>query len=473
VLAAGVVCVGRSLDNGPNCRADLNLPSRDALNERRRTSKITLIPLVATTYLMVSGGPYGIEELILKCGYLTTVLVLVITPTVWSLPTALMVGELSAAIPEEGGYYAWARRALGPFWGFQQAWLALANSIVDMALYPTLFVQYLGRVWPGIATGHVALAIGWAIIIACAAVNILGIRVVGFVSLGLTAALLLPIAVLAGLALATPTHVISAATQTGSTDVLGGILIAMWSYSGWEEASTIASEVDRPQRNYPIVMLGVLVLAVLVYTLPVLAIAHWGFPATSWANGSWIDVGKTIGGPLLGSAILIAGLISSFAICNALVLSYSRLPVALADNGYLPRMFRLRGERNGAPWVSIMVCSLAWGAMLPMGFDRLIAIDVMLYGLCLSVQFISLVVLRIKEPDLPRPFRVPGGKWGVSLAGVAPVLLLLTALYHECIQPDRSFYVVAFGGGLVALGPVFYLLASWYRARGQARQQSD
>jgi amino acid transporter len=442
------------------------------LNERRRTSKITLIPLVATTYLMVSGGPYGIEELIQKCGYLTTVLVLIITPTVWSLPTALMVGELSAAIPEEGGYYAWARRALGPFWGFQQAWLALANSIVDMPLYPTLFVQYLGRVWPG-ATGHVALAVGWGIILACAAVNILGIRVVGFVSLALTAALLLPIAILSGWALATPSHAVAGATLAGGTDILGGILIAMWSYSGWEEASTIAREVDRPQRNYPIVMLGVLVLAVLVYTLPVLAIAYAGIPAAIWVNGAWIDVGKTIGGPLLGSAILIAALIGSFAICNALVLSYSRLPVALADNGYLPRLFRLRGEKSGAPWVSILVCSLAWGAMLPLGFDRLIAIDVMLYGLCLSVQFISLVVLRVKEPDLPRPFRVPGGKWGVSLAAVAPVLLLVTALYHECIQPDRSLLALAFGGGLVAMGPVLYLLASWYRGTAQSPQHSE
>jgi amino acid transporter len=443
------------------------------LNERRRTSKITLIPLVATTYLMVSGGPYGIEELIKKCGYLTTVLVLVITPTVWSLPTAMMVGELSAAIPEEGGYYAWARRALGPFWGFQEAWLALANSIIDMALYPTLFVQYLERVWPAVAKGHVGLAIGFGIIIACAAVNILGIRVVGFVSLGMTAALLLPIAILSGFALAAPTHVAPSATQAGGTDILGGILIAMWSYSGWEEASTIAGEVDRPQRNYPIVMLGVLVLAVSVYTLPVLAIAHSGIPAESWVNGAWIDVGKAIGGPLLAWAILIAGLISSFAICNALVLSYSRLPVALADNDYLPRAFRIRGKNSGAPWVSIMVCSLAWGAMLPMGFDRLIAIDVMLYGLCLSVQFISLVVLRVKEPDLPRPFRVPGGKWGVSFAGVAPVLLLLTALYHESVQPDRSFHAVAFGGGLVALGPVLYLFASWYRRGALARQRAD
>jgi amino acid transporter len=440
------------------------------LNEQRRTlSKITLLPLIATTYLMVSGGPYGIEELILKCGYLTTVLVLIVTPLVWSLPTALMVGELSAAIPEEGGYYAWARRALGPFWGFQEAWLALANSIVDMALYPTLFVLYLARFWPGVTSGHYALGIGWGLIIACAAVNILGIRVVGYVSLALTTVLLIPIAVLSVLALGAPSQPTPEAAQPGHADILGGILIAMWSYSGWEEASTIAGEVDRPQRNYPIVMLGVLVLAVLIYTVPVLAMAHSGIDPATWSNGSWVDVGRTIGGPWLGSAILIAGLVSAFAICNALVLSYSRLPLALAENGYLPGIFRLRRQKSGAPWVSIIACSVAWGAMLPLGFERLIAIDVILYGLCLLLQFASLTVLRRNEPDLPRPFRVPGGMWGVTPVGVAPVLLLAVALYHECIQPERSFHAVAFGGLLVALGPVFYLFAWRYRTRARDR----
>jgi amino acid transporter len=438
------------------------------LNERRPTlTKITLLPLIATTYLMVSGGPYGIEELIQKCGYLTTVLVLIVTPVVWSLPTAMMVGELSSSIPEEGGYYAWARRALGPFWGFQEAWLALANSIVDMALYPTLFVLYLARFWPGVAAGHNALAIGWGIIFACAAVNILGIRVVGYVSLLLTSALLIPIAVLSALALGVPSQTTLGPTLVRHGDVLGGILIAMWSYSGWEEASTIAGEVDRPQRNYPIVMMGVLVLAVVIYTLPVVALSRSGIDAATWSNGSWVDVGMTIGGPWLGWAILVAGLISAFAICNALVLSYTRLPLALAANGYLPGIFRLRREKSGAPWVSIVACAAAWGVALPLGFERLIAIDVILYGLCLLVQFASLIFLRVNEPELVRPFRVPGGRWGVALVGVAPVLLLLIALYHECVQPERSFYAVAYGGCLVALGPVLYLLACWYRARSR------
>ncbi len=423
-------------------------------------SKISLVPLIATTYLMVSGGPYGIEELVQKCGYATAVLVLVVTPIIWSLPTTLMVGELSSAIPAEGGYYAWARRALGPFWGFQEAWLALANSVVDMALYPTLFVLYLARVWPGAASGHYAWGIGVGLIVVCAAVNILGIRVVGNVSLTLTIALLAPIAVLAAMALVGPSqHNTPESARAGHADILGGVLIAMWSYSGWDEASTIAGEVDRPQRNYPLVMTGVLILTVVGYTVPVLAVAHGGIDSAALSNGSWVDVGMTIGGPWLGSAILIAGLISAFAICNALVLSYSRLPLVLAEDGFLPRVFGRRRQTSGAPWVSIIACSIAWCGMIPLGFERLIALDVVLYGICLLVQFVSLIVLRVDEPGLPRPFRVPGGKLGVALVGVAPALLLSFALYHESVQAERALSAIVGGAIVVVVGPAFYLVA--------------
>ncbi|MCA1664919.1 MAG: APC family permease, partial [Myxococcales bacterium] len=105
--------------------------------------KLTVAPLVAATYFMVSGGPYGLEEIVAGAGYVGAIVVLLVTPLVWSLPTALMVGELAACVPDEGGYYAWVRRALGPFWGFQEAWLSLVASIFDMAIYPTLFTVYL------------------------------------------------------------------------------------------------------------------------------------------------------------------------------------------------------------------------------------------------------------------------------------------------------------------------------------------
>ncbi len=113
-----------------------------------RTRKLGLLGLAAATYFMVSGGPYGLEELVQDCGYPVAITVLLAIPLVWSLPTALMVGELAAAIPAEGGFYVWVRRALGPFWGFQEAWLSLASSVFDMAAYPAVFVLSLGRIWP-------------------------------------------------------------------------------------------------------------------------------------------------------------------------------------------------------------------------------------------------------------------------------------------------------------------------------------
>jgi amino acid transporter len=96
-----------------------------------------LWPLVAATFFMVSGGTYGTEDIVRGAGYGKAILILLLTPILWSLPTAFMIGELSSALPYEGGYYAWVRRAMGNFWGFQEAWLSLVASIFDMAIYTT------------------------------------------------------------------------------------------------------------------------------------------------------------------------------------------------------------------------------------------------------------------------------------------------------------------------------------------------
>src|SRR5438094_10448502 len=141
--------------------------------------RLALWPLIAATYFMVSGGPYGTEDIVHGAGYGGAVLVLFLTPLFWSLPVALMVGELSSAIPAEGGFYVWVKRALGPFWGFQEAWLSLAASAFDMAIYPTLFVLYLGRFAPALTAGWRGIAIGAAVVAACAVWNITGARAVG------------------------------------------------------------------------------------------------------------------------------------------------------------------------------------------------------------------------------------------------------------------------------------------------------
>ena len=196
---------------------------------------------------MVSGGTYGTEDIVHGAGYGRAILILIITPLLWSLPTAFMIGELSSALPFEGGYYAWVRRAMGNFWGFQEAWLSLVASIFDMAIYPTLFVTYLTRMFPYFQEAHRGLYVGMAVVIACAVLNIAGVKVVSLTSLWLFLALSAPfvaIVLLAPFRYGALVHAVTKPTVNGG-DILTGLLVCMWNYMGWDNASTVAKAREK------------------------------------------------------------------------------------------------------------------------------------------------------------------------------------------------------------------------------------
>src|SRR5258707_3909503 len=248
------------------------LPSRAIPQAKKKIAKLTLWPLVAATFFMVSGGTYGTEQIVQGAGYGHAILILLLTPVLWSLPTAFMIGELSSALPAEDGYYAWGRRGLGNFWGFQEAWLSLVASIFDMAIYPTLFVAYLTQIAPWFREGHRGVMVGLFGVITCAALNIAGIRVVGISSLWLFFLVSMPFALVVllspfKLAVASGAAVAPVASSVGTVGLLGGMLIAMWNYMGWDNASTIALEVERPQRTYPKAMIAAVILVSLTYVV--------------------------------------------------------------------------------------------------------------------------------------------------------------------------------------------------------------
>jgi amino acid transporter len=423
---------------------------------------LTLIPLVAATYFMVSGGPYGLEDLVQSAGYGRALLVLAITPLLWAVPTALMVGELASAIPQDGGYYEWVHRAMGPFWGFQEAWLSLAASVFDMALYPTLFVLYLGRIWPRMGDGHVALAVGIAVITACVLWNLAGARSVGNGSVLVGVLLLAPFAVMAIEAMVKQR--VAAPPVTGPhLPLVMGVLVVMWNYMGWDNASTVAGEVENPQRNYPLgVMLGVGVVAA-TYLIVVGAAWRTGIAPAAWDTGAWVNVATAVGGRGLGLAVVGGGMLCGLGMMNALVLSYSRVPMAMAQDGLLPSVLSRTSTRTGAPWISILACAVAWSLSLGLGFERLIELDVMLAGLSIVLEFVALIALRVREPGMPRPFRVPGGLAGVVLIAILPSLLLGAAIARNVSERGLTRGVLL-GLALVAAGPVVYLLM---KAKGE------
>ncbi len=432
--------------------------------------KLKLLPLIAATFFMVSGGPYGIEDILGGAGYGWALLLLLFVPLVWSVPTALMIGELASAIPAEGGFYVWVRRALGPFWGFQEAWLSLAASVFDMAIYPTLFVLYLSRIAPGWTAGHRAIFWSLAVVVLSCLLNLSGAFAVGKGSVILFVLLLLPFAVLtaAGFArgLHSP-HPFAPFRLTRSADFTTALLVAMWNYMGWDNASTVAQEVHDPRRNYPRAIFGAVAVVTLSYVLPIAAMAFAGLPTAQFTTGAWADAASTVVGPALGLAIVLGGMINGFGMFNALVLSYSRLPVALAEDGLLPHAFT-RLNRSGAPWVAILVCAAAWALALRFSFERLISLDLILYGASLLLEFVALAVLRRREPELPRPFRVPGGFAAVCLTGLLPMALIAYAMWASRAERMAHMPALLFGALIAAAGPALYMAAARLAARATA-----
>ncbi|PYT79090.1 MAG: amino acid transporter [Acidobacteria bacterium] len=417
---------------------------------------------------MVSGGTYGTEEIIHGAGYGQGILILLFLPVLWSLPTAFMIGELSSSLPAEGGYYAWVRRGMGNFWGFQEAWLSLAASIFDMAIYPTMFVFYLKQMSPWFGIGNHGICAGLFVVMTCAALNLAGIRVVGLTSLWLFFLLSAPFALVVVLApfkmgaLADP----HAAPATTSLGLLGGVLVAMWNYMGWDNASTIAQEVERPQRTYPRAMIAAVILVTLTYVLPFAAVYLTGAPSSLFAeDGSWASVAGALGGRIAGFEwlrflVVLGGMMSAFGMFNALVMSYSRLPLAMARDGMLPKVFAKTSKRSDTPWLAIVVCATCWALCLGLGFRRLVTLDITLYGASLMLEFVTLVALRIKEPQLKRGFRVPGGLTGAVLTGLFPFLLLLLAVVESNQESVLGMNGLFFGALLMFAGFAVYFVSA-------------
>jgi amino acid transporter len=210
-------------------------------------------------------------------------------------------------------------------------------------------------------------------------------------------------------------------------------------------------------------MIAAVVLVALSYILPFSAVYLTGIPANAFgADGAWATVAGLVGGKIAGFAwlrflVVAGGMMSGFGMFNALVMSYSRLPLAMARDGMLPKVFGKTSAKTNAPWVAILVCATCWGFCLGLGFRRLVTLDTMLYGASLMLEFVTLVVLRIREPELKREFRVPGGLTGAILCGVFPLALMSLAVVQSESETILGMNGMRFGGIIIAAGFILYM----------------
>jgi len=367
----------------------------------------------------VSGGPYGIEDLVPSFGPGLALALLVLTPLVWSLPVSLVMAELASAMPDEGGYVAWVRRAFGGFWSFQVGWWSWVDSFVDVAIYPALFVEYV-KFWYPAMTSRERWLLALVFIAALTVLNVLGVRPVGRAAIALALAALLPVAalVVVGLAAlrAAPWTPFLAERQSLGAGLGLGLAVVMWNYGGWDTPSTTLGETRRPERAFRTALRLTLPVVAAGYVLPIAAaLASGTSDWRTWSTGSLPRIAAAAGGPWLGHAMALGAVFSTAGLFLSLVLTNSRLPFVLARERRLPAALGHLHERFGTPWVAVVVSAAIYAGFALFSFRELIVLNVWLYSLSLLVELAAFVRLRIAEPGLPRPWRVPGGAAGMTL----------------------------------------------------------
>ena len=428
-----------------------------------------LASLAAVMYFNVSGGAFSTEGLVASIGPGMALLILVLVPIFWSIPETLLVAELASMLPEEGGYYRWVHRAFGPFWAFQNGWCTWCYSLVDMAIYPVLFNQYLAFFFPSLG-GHAQWAISLAMIWSATAINLRGAGRVGHVSMFAASFVILTFLAITLAAVPHMTHVPwqpfvrGDAAPTGALGV--GLSIALWNYIGWDNASTVGEEIRDAPRTYPRALAITLVVVTAGYLLPLsatLAATDW----TTWKTGGWpaITLASTgAAGPLLSRCVALAGVVSAVALFNALLMAYSRIPLAMARDGLLPAALSVL-DRNGNPRRAVLLAAVFYSVFTLLPFAQLVVADVLLYSFALALEFGALLMLRTKEPQLRGSFRVPVGLAGLWVLAALPMLLLLFAIWLSVRDGELGAPAVVGAFAAAAVGPVLWQLTSRARRR--------
>ncbi len=425
--------------------------------------RLRVLQLAAVIFFTVSGGPYGIEPLFTYAGEHAALLILMIAPLLWDVPTILTVLELNGMMPVNGGYYQWVKRALGLRWGFFEGYWTWLYTFVDLAIYPVLFVEYASFFFPQLHAYKIPVCL--IIIWLSAILNILGIVPVGKISMLLGAIVLTPFFILwiniffqhHG-SLSFP-HL--SLKGVGFSSLGMGLYTVMWNFFGWDNATTYAGEVDKPIRSYIVSCAIAFFTIFAMYILTSLAVLHSGIDFTTLSENGFPSLGLFVGKKWLGTLLAIGGMASAIGLFSAVLLSVSRVPKVMADDGLLPKKFNALHSKFQTPYISIIVSAAVVSVMILFTFTDLIIMDVTLYGAGLFLEFISIIVLRVKAPDEHRPFKIPLKIFGLCVMFLLSFFIYIFGLTGAFFQSDKTFIAALSAVAALLSAEIIWRIIIW------------
>ena len=345
---------------------------------------------------------------------------------IYALLGALTLAEPGAMIPQSGGMYVMARRGLGEYPGFVIGWTDTISTCASIAAITIAMGEYAGGLFPALE-GHVSLT-AVTVVTVLAAIQWRGIRTGDFVQ-QLTS--LLKVLVLVGLAVVcfvVPARPVAAATAAvpiaaiSFNSIVLALQAVIYTYDGWNGMLYFGGEVKDPGRSVPRGMAGGVLMVLGIYLLLILGFAHvLGLRGMAGQPMVAATAAEAIFGPIGDRVVRVVILISLVSAANAIILMAARIPYAMSRDGLAP--VRL-GDVNagGTPTLALLGAWLATVALVVSGtFERAIAIAAFYFVLQYGVSFVSVIALRWREPDTPRPYKA----WGYP---VLPVVLTLIAI---------------------------------------------
>jgi basic amino acid/polyamine antiporter, APA family len=388
----------------------------------------------------------------------------------YALLGAISLAELGAMLPESGGQYVFVRRALGGYAGFVVGWSDWISSAGSTAAIAIVIGEYLGALVPSVQGRGAAVA--GAVVTAFAVVYWRGSTWAdkGQQSLSLLKALALATLVTACFVYGHPAHAevapaapVGAALATAIVLSLQGVI---YTYDGWNGMIYFSGEVHNPGRDIPramvsgvlfVIAIYLLINVALIYVLPISALAGDPFPAGTAA--------KAVFGPIGDTIIRSIMIVSALGAVSACQLMAPRVIVALARDGLMPRaVANVNG--GGTPTVATVASTLVALTFIVTGtFEQALALIAFFFVANYTLSFLSVFILRRREPSLPRPYRAWGYPWTTGIALVGSLLFLV----GQCVGDTRnSLWSLA----LLAASYPAYLLISRTR-REESHRPSE
>ncbi|RYH27227.1 APC family permease [archaeon] len=430
-----------------------------------KKKKLGLAALTVLIFYEVSGGPFGIEDIVRAGGPFYALMGFSLL-LVWAIPEALITAELSTAMPEASGSVAWVDCAFGPFWAFQKGWLSWLSGVSDNALYPILFLDCLIGLFSD--SGHTSifsedgghLIYRWTFIFSVTVgltyLNYRGLDIVGKVAIVICLVSLVPFVLFCvlGAAKVDPRRWLDA-PKGGFWAVDWRLLLNtfFWNINFWESAASFSGEVENPGKNYPIGM-GIAVLLVFLSAFVPILVGTGAStaPYSEWTDGYFITLSREIVGPWLSYWLMLASALTNIGMFEAEMSSDSWQIAGMADRGILPSVLGKRSKHD-TPVYGILLSSAGVLCLCWMSFSEVIDMLNLLFCIGQAIEFFAFLHLRRVKPDMPRPFKVGIGFYGMCVMLSFPLAFILVILYFS----STASLIVAAALSLSGVA-VFYLL---------------